>query len=255
MKILLIDIGNSRIKWTFLVHQKTVEKKWFAWKPETLAESAGSQWADLDLPESVLISNVAGKDVAKVVSGWCEKIWQIKPFFARTAVQNCGVTNSYSEPEKLGIDRWLAMIAAWNLCKKNVCVIDCGSAVTIDVVDKDGIHKGGMISPGLALTGRALSEHTHALTAKQKQNSPLLADNTGDAISSGCYHQFIGGIQHVLEKIQEQFDFDMQYMITGGDAELVVSALELEMSHEPDLVLDGLSMLVRSDNPDSGRTK
>jgi pantothenate kinase type III len=103
-----------------------------------------------------------------------------------------------------------------------------------------------MISPGLALSGRALTDHTHALTAEQRKNFPMLANNTEDAINSGCYHQLIGSIHHALKKVDEQFDSDMEYVITGGDAELVMTALDINMSHEPDLVLNGLYLSFRN---------
>jgi len=240
MKVLLVDVGNTRLKWASSINGKIIGKNLFVWRPGTLKESLGSQWYDLDQPEAVLISNVAGGAVRDTLSAWCEKNWKVEPIFATVEDVCCGVKNSYPEPEKLGVDRWLAMIAAWNSCKKNVCVIDCGSAVTIDVVNANGQHEGGMISPGLGLSGRALTDNTHALTVEERKSFPLLANNTEDAINSGCYHQLIGSIHHVLQKIGEQFSSDMEYMITGGDAELVMIALDINMSHEPDLVLNGL---------------
>ncbi len=245
MKVLLVDVGNTRLKWACSIDDKIIERNLFAWQTETLEEPLDSQWNNLDQPEAVLVSNVAGDLVRKNITNWCQKNWKVKPVFAVVEDVCCGVKNSYSETTRLGVDRWLAMIAAWNLCKKNVCVIDCGSAVTIDVVSKNGQHEGGMISPGLALSGRALTDHTHALTADQRKSFPLLANNTEDAINSGCYHQLIGSIHHVLTKIGEQFDSDMEYIITGGDAELVMAALDIKMSHEPDLVLNGLKLGIK----------
>ncbi len=253
MKVLSIDIGNTRLKWTCSFNDKIIDRNLFAWQAKILKEDLEKQWGKLEQPEAILVSNVAGDVVRDILSEWCETNWQIKPTFAAVESVCCGVRNSYPEPAKLGVDRWLAMIAAWNLYNENVCVIDCGSAVTIDVVSANGQHEGGMISPGLALSGRALTDHTHALTAEQRKNFPLLANNTEDAINSGCYHHLIGGIQHVLHEIGSQFDPDMKYIITGGDAELVMTALDINMRHESDLVLNGLYLSFRKSR--SGRRR
>jgi type III pantothenate kinase len=247
-KILLVDIGNTRIKWTLSAKQGMEEtgletRKPFSWQKENLPGQLSSHWGDLERPEAVYVSNVAGEDVNVILSNWCQFQWNITPDFAVVTKTCCGVTNSYPEPQKLGVDRWLAMIAGWDLVGNNVCVIDCGSAVTIDVINSSGEHLGGMIAPGLALSGRALTDHTHALTAEQRNNFSMLADNTEDAISSGCYHLFIGGVQHVIGKIRQQFGADMTYIITGGDAELVLENSNdtgTEIRHEPELILQGL---------------
>ena len=240
MKSLLIDVGNTRLKWARSINNEIIERNLFAWKTETLEESLASQWRDLNQPDAIFVSNVAGDVIRDIISSWCETNWKTKPVFAAVTGISCGVSNSYPEVEKLGIDRWLAMIGAWNYCKKNVCIIDCGSAITVDVVNAKGLHQGGMISPGLVLSARALTDHTHALTAEQRKKFSTLANNTEDAINSGCYHQFIGGVQYMLKKIQQHMGGDVKYIITGGDAELILNALDLEMRYEPDLVLKGL---------------
>lgn len=249
-KILLVDIGNSRIKWALYEHDQIGDQKVGWWQENDLDEILNSSWQDFDQINAVYISNVAGNSIEATVSKWCEKHWNLKPSFAKVSKNSGGVINCYSNAQKLGIDRWLAMIAGWNISKGEVCIIDCGSAVTVDVINSEGLHQGGMISPGLALSGRALNDHTHALSLEQRENFPMLADNTTDAINSGCYHQFIGGIRHVVGKMQQQFGSDMKYIITGGDAELVLSdsnmsTLELDIRHEPDLILQGLMLSLK----------
>ena len=240
MKILLVDIGNTRIKWCVSDSDGRDEQSLFVWHEADLEAELDLHWGSLDKPESIAVSNVAGETVEAIISNWCEIYWKVQPYYAQVDKEYSGLSNSYSEPDKLGVDRWLAMIAAWDLWQKKVCIIDCGSAVTIDVIDSEGFHKGGMIAPGLSLSGRILTDHTHALAAEQRKDFPMLANNTEDAINSGCYHQFVGGIEHVIDKIQQQFGADMEYIITGGDAEIVLLALGVEMQYEPDLILQGL---------------
>ena len=239
-KKLLVDIGNTRVKWMLVESDSVNGHNIFSWLPEKLETTLISQWRDLARPDAVYVSNVAGETIRNILTRCCEDYWQVTPFYAAVTDRCCGVTNCYSEPDRLGVDRWLAMIAGWNLCKNRVCIIDCGSAITLDVIDSDGLHQGGMIAPGLALSGRALTDHTHALTVAQEKYFSLLANNTEDAINSGCYHQFIGGIQHMIEEIQQQFGEDMEYIITGGDAELALAGLETKMRYVPDLILQGL---------------
>lgn len=241
-KVLLVDIGNTRLKWALLEDDHKINHNLFPWQPETLEDLLDQQWRQFEAPHSVYISNVAGDAVSHVLNGWCQGNWHLEPVYAEVEDVSCGVRNSYSEPGKLGVDRWLAMIAAWNLIGQQVCVIDCGSAVTIDIVAADGQHHGGIIAPGLSLLGRVLTEHTHALNVKHQTNFPLFATNTEEAISSGCYHLFTGGINHILTKVQQTYGPQMEYIITGGDAELVKDAIDIDMTYKPDLILQGLML-------------
>ncbi len=242
MKQLFVDIGNTRVKWCLAVEGTIVERDQFVWNEDLLTDSLTEHWATLAIPDEILISNVAGESVEKIIAIWCQSYWNKKVAFAKVTISSGGVTNSYADPSKLGIDRWLAMLAAWDIRKGKVCIIDCGSAITIDVLDAKGIHQGGMIAPGLALSGRALTDHTHALQANDRQDYSVLADNTEDAINSGCYHLFIGGVSHMVEKVQQAYGIDTTFIVTGGDAEYLLSELSVEMRYEPDLILRGLGL-------------
>lgn len=240
---LLVDIGNTRIKWALLQKDVFAEGGRFAWRNTDLGAHLSCDWSSLDKPRTILVSNVAGPQPASELAQWCETHWCVTPRFTRVTAKSCGVINAYIEPGKLGVDRWLAMVAAWNEYKSDVCVLDCGSAVTIDLVTAKGEHQGGMIMPGISLLGRALTEHTHALAAGEYKTLSILANNTSDAINTGCHQLFIGGIEYLLNKIGAQYGPELKYIITGGDAELVSDALNIKninLTIEPDLVLKGL---------------
>ncbi|MFK8067457.1 MAG: type III pantothenate kinase [Gammaproteobacteria bacterium] len=246
-KILLVDIGNSRIKWSVAENGVLSEQSVCVWPGKGFEQILDDNWNKLDQICAIKISNVAGKKIGKTICKWCKRNWQITPTFAKVCERDCGVKNSYSNPEKLGIDRWLAMLAGWNIVKSNVCIIDCGSAITIDVVDSSGTHKGGVIAPGLALSERALTDHTHALSVQKNDEITLLASDTEAAINSGCYHQLIGGVEYLLTKIMQQFGSDIECIFTGGDAEMVIKGVDLsvpgiKLRHEPTLVLQGLKL-------------
>ncbi len=243
MNRLLVDIGNTRVKWALARAADFIEQNRFVWELGAMQRLLDCQWGQLDRPESIAISNVAGDVIEEAVTDWCRKNWSINPDIAVVSRKACGVTNSYSQPQQLGIDRWLAILGGWSMVKGSVCVIDCGSAVTIDVLDANGVHQGGLIAPGLSLSARALTDHTHALNAEVRKNFPMLASSTEDAINSGCYHQFIGGIQYMIGRIRQQFGSSIQFIITGGDAEQVIHAIDDELISEPDLVLKGLMLI------------
>ncbi len=245
--ILLVDVGNSRIKWALAENDVLGEQEVHAWLENDLEKILNSYWGKLEQINAVYISNVAGKKIGKIICNWCKENWQMNPSFAKVTKQGCGVKNSYPDAQKLGIDRWLAMLAGWDIVKSNVCIIDCGSAITIDVVDSSGWHRGGVIAPGLTLCERALTDHTYALSVQKCEELTLLSNDTEAAIKSGCYHQFIGGIEYMLTKIAQQHESNMEYIITGGDAELVVKDLDLsvfaiKLRHKPTLVLQGLML-------------
>lgn len=246
---LLIDIGNTRIKWARWARQDRLvlsDHDLFNWRSESIQEGLQSHWSGLVKPDAIHISNVAGDAVAVEINRWCQSHWGLEPTYATVSKEHKGLINSYPATQTLGVDRWMVMIAAWQLKRTNVCIIDCGSAVTIDFVATNGQHLGGLISPGLRLLGKALTDNTHALIVKETDDFSLLADNTEDGINSGCYHWLIGGIEYVIRKMQREYgpelEHQIEYIVTGGDASLVQAALEINVTHIPDLVLQGLML-------------
>ncbi len=245
MTRLLIDVGNTRIKLALSEQGEFIDRDQFRWQESDLTQhfhQITSQWRT---PSEVAVSNVAGPSVERLINTYCEKNWRVTPRFAKTQSECGGLMNVYPKPETLGIDRWLAMLGAWHPRRKAVCVIDCGSAVTIDRVNEAGQHLGGLIAPGLSLLTRALTENTHALIADENTVSQLLADNTQDAINSGCEHLFIDGLNGILERLEQAYEGKIEYIITGGDARLVQAKTALPLIYEPDLVLKGLELNVQ----------
>ena len=129
----------------------------------SLPEILKGRWQGLPVPQRVCVANVCGAEVAADISSFTTGQWQIEPVYARVKEAAAGVTNAYPDVSQLGIDRWLALIAAWNKYHAPVCVAGCGTAVTLDVVDGDGYHLGGLIFPGLRLMQQSLITHTHGI--------------------------------------------------------------------------------------------
>jgi type III pantothenate kinase len=166
--------------------------------------------------------------------------------FAKTSAVCAGVSNSYDRPERMGVDRWLAMLATFNQYSGNTCVIDCGTALTFDVLNAAGKHLGGLIMPGARLQQNALHEHTdRVIFSKQSDAGDLrLGTDTPGCVHNGSKFMLVGAIHEVLRHAEQRLGSDVQCVISGGDAALLLPllrpVLQETVIEAPDIVLDGL---------------
>lgn len=236
---LLIDIGNSRLKWGQesqgnISAQTAVAHSLPNWQNQVL-----SAWQSLETPETVAISSVADSDILQTVVTLATQLWpQTEIVIPKSQAENFGVTNSYPQPEKLGIDRWLCLIAARYFYPQAVWIVDCGTAITVDFIDADGIHAGGLIAPGLNLMKNALLQNTANLNFNPQAYPLGLANSTDAAIFNGTLYAAVGLIEQALKA---QTDSAV-LILTGGDAALVYPHLQQTAILEPNLVLKGLSI-------------
>jgi type III pantothenate kinase len=241
---LLLDIGNSSVKWVWSTPQGLGEKGRFVHHGADFASLAGQAWSRLAQPRTIVVSNVAGADVAARLQDWTQQHWQQVPGFLAASRAAAGVRNGYAEPETLGIDRWAALVAAYTAWRSSVCVVDCGTAITLDLLDTDGTHRGGLILAGIGLMQSALQGNTANLDVPVA-NRPLqlLASTTGDAIASGSVYAAAAAIEHIAGRMATQCNQLPRLLLTGGDASRVMPLLGVACNHEPDLVLMGLDIL------------
>ena len=144
-------------------------------------------------------------------------------------------------PGKVGIDRLLNAIAAYERTKTSTIVIDVGTAITIDLVSKKGEFLGGLILPGIKMCARALNKQTALLpNVNIKKTAEIIGKNTEDAISAGIYNGTVGAILHILKEIRKRHK-DMKYsIITGGDTKILKKDVPLMGKHIPYLTLEGI---------------
>lgn len=253
--ILLVDIGNSQIKWTVIEAKALAESQYFA-RPKTAIKTALTKaWKTLENVKAVYVSNVAGEKIATQLTEWVEKKWQLKPVFVQSEKRRFGVTNAYEKPETLGIDRWLAIIAGRQHARQATCIIDCGTAVTIDIVTEKGQHQGGLIVPGLSLMKQMLTDNTDALGHHtQDSEFNLLATNTHSAIEAGTLYMVTATLENLIHDLQQNFKENIRFLITGGDAEELIPLLPQPLHHEPDLVLKGLAQYARQNQQKSKKS-
>ena len=246
---LLFDVGNTRLKWGVLENGHL--KKTGSVTHDTLRES-GFAVLTTHLPKQVdcvLASNVAGQTFATRLAGVIGIHCNRDVHFAHAEKSGFGVTNSYRRPRRIGVDRWVALIAARAELASAVCVVDAGTAVTIDAMDKEGMHLGGLIIPGLALMATSLHVSTGEIPlvkAGRKSltaGDGLFANTTGGAIQNGALAAVAGAIDRSIAALRRA-GLRPKVMLTGGDASRILKELNGNVLHRPHLVLQGLARMV-----------
>lgn len=252
--ILLLDVGNTRLKWAILrkglyQHGGVLDQTGSAIK-----ELASAAWSELDKPEAVFIANVAGESSRRALNSWIKRHWKLTPEYLLAEEEQFGIRNAYAEPVRLGVDRWLALLAARDLFKGALCVVDCGTALTIDVLTKDNRHVGGLIIPGLQLMRDALVGRTEnireQMQAASHEQVQLLGADTGSAVVGGTLYAQVAVIDRVLADLSAELGAGMRCVLTGGDASQLLPLLATRAHHEADLVLRGVARIARSRIPE-----
>lgn len=228
--ILLLDIGNSRSKWRLWCE---------GWQQGGALDSTGESLLPQlsQVPEEIWIASVADEAFDASLAGACRSRWQRDPWFARSESATLGLKNSYRDPAPMGVDRWLAMLAGWHPGGRAVCVVDSGSALTIDLVAADGAHMGGYILPGLASMERALLSDTarvHFAEAARDLIDP--GRSTAEAVYNGLMLSQAGAVALALER----YGTGMSLVLSGGNGEALLRVLDSGGEYRPDLVFEGL---------------
>lgn len=259
--LLLIDAGNTRVKWAVLPHDDVShERAPGAWVASGFVEHAQltqlpGQWQPYPISR-VLLSNVAGNDMRAALEQMLSRVLELKPvsleWFASVA-QLAGIRNRYQKPTQLGCDRFASAIGAHVLFPSQALIIaTCGTATTIDAVTADGVFMGGMILPGLGLMASSLAKNTAQLpevaeVARNLVLSEPFADNTLAAIASGCLTAQSGAIERAVAahtKMQGT-QGPVCCILSGGAASLIVPHLSISCQKVDNLVLIGLQIAAR----------
>jgi len=166
-------------------------------------------------------------------------------FIELTAATPVPINNLYKTPETLGKDRLAAVVGAHSLFPdKDVLVLDAGTALTIDFIDKGGNYHGGNISPGLNMRFRALHDYTQKLFLhKQTDDYQFLGDDSASAIVSGVQNGIIFEIDYYIDHFVKQFP-ELVTILTGGDVNFLVNKIKRRIFAEPNLVFIGLMKII-----------
>ena len=243
--ILELDCGNSFIKWRVLESEKAS------------AAAEGVVGSDLALIESLtaipwllltrcrLVSVRASEETGRLVEA-LQGAFSVSVSCAAPAREMAGVRNGYEEFERLGLDRWLAMLGGYKLASGACLVLDFGTAATADFIAADGEHLGGFICPGMPLMRSQLRTHTRKIryddaAAEQALERLSPGRTTVEAVERGCTLMLRGFVLTQLELAQNYWGNDFTVFLTGGDADLVSDAVP-QARLIPDLVFVGLAM-------------
>ncbi|WP_305907723.1 type III pantothenate kinase [Methylomarinum sp. Ch1-1] len=236
---LLLDLGNSRLKWGIERDDDVRFQGSLDYRSEDFVEQIRQTWQRFDQPGTLAVSSVGGHQPVEKLLRLAQQLWpDIVIIRASSSRHACGVTNAYRQAEKLGVDRWLNLLAMHHYYPGAACVIDCGTAITVDFLNRQGQHLGGLISPGLRLMKRSLQRGTAQLPFSEQDKVAGLAADTEAAIYNGTLYAAAGLVEHVLSRQQLSGDVIM----TGGDASLIAENLSIKTIIEPDMVLKGLSV-------------
>ncbi len=234
---LLLDIGNTCCKSAVLINGTLAHRQSVAvdddpdlWIAQIPSVKVSAAWAvsvrddkfNLRLAEAI------------------QRRFLLQTKFVKVPKSACGVSTRYAPG--LGTDRFMALIAAWQMYKNCCVVIDCGTAVTVDALDNQGIHWGGLIMPGLHLLRNSLYRGTYKLNPSSSFDQKLFAQDSSDAIYTGCYKMWEAGIRTAGKAMASQLG-SSTFVCTGGDSERLCTVWQ-DAKYAPDLVLNGLMVYV-----------
>ena len=239
--MLLVDAGNTRIKWA-LAAPGELPGQWqsFGTSSHTDYAQLDAAWATMPV-DQVLISNVAGDGLRDRLLGSLARLGlraDVIRWF-RAQPECAGVKNAYAQPAQLGSDRFASLIGARHRFPgERLLVVTCGTATTIDALEADGHFIGGMIVPGLGTMASSLAINTALLPAVEAaKRERVFADNTQDAIISGCLSAQVGAIAQAMMQRQ---DPAARCVISGGAAPYIIPHLPFPCDAVDNLVLLGL---------------
>ena len=248
MSFLAVDIGNTRLKWALyekgepgaamLTHGAV-----FLEAIDSLAERV---WRDLEVPSKMLGSVVAGEGIRRRTEEQLE-LWDVEPRWVVSSAAACGVTNGYEHPNRLGVDRWVALIGARHHVVASgrlrpALVVMVGTAVTVDALDADGRFLGGLILPGFGLMLRALEMGTAGLKAPTGETVDF-PTNTSDALMSGGADAIAGAVERMHQKLLERCGEEPALYMTGGAAVKLAPLTALGFETVETLIFEGLLTL------------
>jgi type III pantothenate kinase len=245
--ILVIDAGNSRMKWG--LHTVRGWAAQGATPNSEIGTLALREWQSLPRPARVVGVNVAGEAARLRIETLLAR-WRVSAEWLTASAAACGVVNGYAVPGQLGADRWAALVAARQrvgaaeLFPAPVIVVNAGTAVTIDALDAGGCFRGGVILPGLRLMLRALADHTSGLKTAPGRYEDF-PTNTADALYSGAVQAICGAIEQARGRMQRA-DGAVKCLLAGGAAAEIAPHLSGEPEVVDNLVLEGVLALAHA---------
>ena len=254
--ILTVDIGNSRIKWASWQAEKIVARGVVAYTVDKSADAFDELFSVLEKPAFIFAVSVAGDKLSTGLDEWSRQRWQLGVKFLKTEKQFNNIINAYEDPRQHGADRWAAVVASHQSCPGfSVCVINAGTAITFDLINKNGQHLGGYILPSFVTMHNALLADTANVKSVFNVgfNENSVPDNTNDAVNQGLHIFLQAGIREICQSAKQKMDSPMQIIISGGFAKTILDYPDMPgMAYKPDLVMQGLFEIMKQQMSEGG---
>jgi len=243
---LLIDLGNTRLKCALWDGSALRFIGALPHVGDDVQLDFDTLWKDIGAVSAILIASVASAVVGDQLARKALERFGVQPAFVLSPASACGVRNAYAEPGRLGIDRFLGLVAL-HAIQSGPCVLaSCGTALTLDALAADGSHLGGLIAPSPPLMRDALTGATARLSTPQAARVVERADNTDDAIESGVWLAGAALLERFVARATTTFGAAPAVVLTGGGAERLATLIEPAHRVDAELVLRGLAIYASS---------
>lgn len=233
---LLLDAGNSRLKWALLRDGALADFGAAAHHGTPARAFAAQRWPK---PDAVWIASVMGAGPDAALAAQVKETFGAAPDFARVEDGRNGLKLAYAEPARLGVDRWLQMQALWSEQREAFCVAAAGTALTFDEVDGSGHHQGGLIGAGLRAQEAAVRGSTRFALGEALDYRGRLGTDTESCVHEAALFAALGLVERAARR------FTGRKILSGGDAPVLLRHLA-GWSHRPHLVLEGLKVIACS---------
>ena len=245
---LLIDLGNTRCKFALMQQDGTMEydvQDYSSFGKLYSVKTLCDKFSDV---EKVIICSVLSEKMNEDIFSRLVDQDGHDVFFISPSENSFGIQLIYEDLSTIGADRVTTLISAHDKYLGKSCIIDCGTAVTVDTVDEKGLHLGGVILPGLISMQNILLSNTKIKAKQINEEYNMHATSTETAIHTGCMSAVVGGIEYVVNKMQSNYGPFQQIVLTGGDVDRLYkhfshSFLSLPLLRDNNLVLDGLKVI------------
>ena len=235
---LQLDVGNSGAKWRLVAGGEVITRGKYVPGNDVTRDALLKSAVNLD---QIWVSSVAAPAAEAELAALLTGQWGVAPWFARTPARTGSVINSYEEPARMGVDRWLVMLAARERVRGRVCVVDAGSALTIDILNASGQHEGGYIIPGPALMERALLLDTDRVRFAEEAGYALSpGSSTAEAVRHGIALAQAGAVALAVDCAGGE---PMALLFCGGGGEALMQLLGRDGQWVPELVFEGLAVM------------
>jgi type III pantothenate kinase len=235
---LQLDVGNGSTKWRLMHDGKLASRGTYrADEPDSEQRLLGC-CTEL---QQIWVSSVAAPAAEQSLQAMLMARWGVQPWFARSTASVGELRNSYADPARLGVDRWLAMLGARARVTGRFCVVDAGSALTLDIVAADGAHEGGYIIPGPFLMERALLIDTGQVRFAENAEYKLCPGrSTAEAVRHGITVAQVGALREVLR--QAEGEGELHTLFCGGGGRPLMELAGVSGTLAPDLIFEGLEI-------------